>query len=302
MALINRRQFGATLSAAVAASITEAAPSSPRFQKGICAGIFPKGMPLSECFLQARNAGFEGVELPVGGEIKVDTPIDDVKRIGDAARKAGITIVSLWVSSPIENAPLNAPDPAVRAQGVQIVTKCLELANAVGAGAMLLIPGGLGYGPKMKVGYMDTWERVTPEIRKLLPAAAKNKCIVTPENVWNKFLVSPRDMRDFVDQFKSPWLGTHFDVGNVMQFGFPQDWILTLGARIKRVHFKDYKLGPKQFTRGLMDGDVDWKEVMAALVKVNYRGFVAPELGYDANDPDQLKKVSGTVDKILALA
>jgi hexulose-6-phosphate isomerase len=129
--------------------------------------------------------------------------------------------------------------------------------------------------------------------------------ILVLENVWNKFLVSPLEMRAFVDQFKSPWVGTQFDTGNVMQFGYPQDWILTLGPRIRRVHVKDYKLSARaeqgRFV-DLMEGDVDWKEVMAALVKIGYRGFVSPEIGHDPNDADQLKKVSRTLDKILALA
>ena len=107
------------------------------------------------------------------------------------------------------------------------------------------------------------------------------------------------------DQFRSPWLQTHFDIGNVMQYGYPQDWILTLGARIKRVHVKDYKLsdraGPGGFV-GLLEGDVDWKAVMAALVKVDYRGYLSPEIGHNPIDPDQLKKVSQALDKILARA
>jgi len=97
------------------------------------------------------------------------------------------------------------------------------------------------------------------------------------------------------DQFQSPWLQTHFDIGNVMQYGYPQDWILTLGARIKRVHVKDYKLSARaeqgRFV-DLLEGDVNWKEVMAALVKVGYHGFLSPEISHDPKDPEQLKKVS----------
>ena len=97
----------------------------------------------------------------------------------------------------------------------------------------------------MQVGYEDTWQRVTASFRAAVPHAAACKVIITPENVWNKFLVSPLEMRAFVDQFQSPWLQTHFDIGNVMQFGYPQDWILTLGPRIRRVHAKDYKLSAR---------------------------------------------------------
>jgi hexulose-6-phosphate isomerase len=142
-------------------------------------------------------------------------------------------------------------------------------------------------------------------MHKLVPFAAQAKVALAIENVWNKFLVSPLEMRNFVDQFKSPWVRSFFDVGNVMQFGYPEDWILTLGRRVSRVHLKDYKLSTRaeqgRFV-DLMEGDVNWKAVMAALVKVDYRGWLSPEIGHDPKDPDQLKKLSAAVDRILALA
>ena len=112
-------------------------------------------------------------------------------------------------------------------------------------------------------------------------------------------------MKTFVDQFHSQYVGTHFDVGNCVQYGYPEDWILTLGQRIKRVHFKDFKLGGRgeaPHFADLMEGDVNWKAVMDALVKTNYRGCIAPEIGRNRNQTDQLKQVSAVLDKILAMA
>ena len=112
-------------------------------------------------------------------------------------------------------------------------------------------------------------------------------------------------MRAFVDQFNSPWLQAHFDTGNVMHSGYPQDWILTLGSRIKRVHIKDRKASPQAEQArpsALLEGDVDWKEVMAAFRKVGYRGFLSPEIGHDPNDARQLERVSKALDKIVAMA
>ena len=78
-------------------------------------------------------------------------------------------------------------------------------------------------------------------------------------------------MRDFVDQFSGKPVGVHFDAGNVMQYGYPQDWILALGSRIRRVHFKDYKLAARGSQGGFVplgEGDVQWDAVMAALRQV----------------------------------
>ena len=140
---------------------------------------------------------------------------------------------------------------------------------------------------------------------KGVPDAERAKVLLTLENVSNRFLVSPLEMRSFVDQFRSPWLQTHFDTGNVMYFGYPQDWILTLGSRIKRVHVKDRKVTPQAEAARpsrLLEGDIDWKAVMSALVKVGYSGFMSPEIGHEPDVPDQLASVSAALDKILALA
>jgi L-ribulose-5-phosphate 3-epimerase len=300
---MQRRDFLTTGAAGLVAA-PALGQGSARFSKGICSVIFPRAMPIEERFRRARNAGFQGVEIRYGDEVHSDSKPDQVKRIGDAAHNAGVAIVSLWASEPFSANPLNSPDPEKRARGVESLRQAIQFATYLNCGAILLVPGRLGNGAKLLVGYEDTWKRMTAELRKAVPDAERAKVILTPENVWNKFLVSPLEMRAFVDQFHSPWLQTHFDIGNVMQFGYPQDWILTLGSRIKRVHVKDYKLSTRA-EQGhfvdLLEGDVDWKEVMAALVKVGYRGFLSPEID-GGNDPDKLAKVSRALDKILSLA
>jgi len=62
---VNRRTF---LAAGVAAAAVPAKPQSPRFIKSICSVMFPNEMPLPEKFRQAKNAGFEGIEIRFGDE------------------------------------------------------------------------------------------------------------------------------------------------------------------------------------------------------------------------------------------
>jgi L-ribulose-5-phosphate 3-epimerase len=291
---MNRREFLFTPLPAAAQT------AGPRFIKGICSTIFPNPMPLAEKFAAAKSAGFDAVEIRFGDEINLNSAVDDVKRVGEAALKAKVTIASMWVSDglALKGAALNHPDPAARARGVEIVKQAIEYATYLNCGALLLVPGRLGSGKRFDVGYQDSWDRISAEIPKVLPAAEKARVLITPENVWSKFLVSPIEMRAFVDQFKSPWLQSHFDVGNIVQYGYPQDWILTLGSRIKRVHLKDFST---KFV-DLLEGDVDWKAVMAAFVKVGYRGTMSPEYGWKANEPGQIDRISKAVDKIFAMA
>lgn len=288
-----------------AAAFCVRAQSSPRFIKGICSIIFPKEMPRTECFAQTKSAGFDAIELAIGADVPLDISRDDARRLAAGAEKAGIRIATLWVSEPLHQNPLNAADPAVRARGVEAIRRAIAIATDLNCGALLLYAVRLGNGAKLEVGSQETWDRYTEELKKVIPDADRAKVLLNPENVSNKFLLSPLEMRSFVDQFHSPWVGTHFDTGNVMPYGYPEDWILTLGPRIKRIHFKDFKLGGRgepSHSADLLQGDVNWKAVMAALVKVGYNGFISPEVGRNPSQPDQLKQVSAGLDRILALA
>jgi hexulose-6-phosphate isomerase len=261
-------------------------------------------MPLAECFQQAKNAGFDGFEAPMTDELAPTATPDQVKAVGESARKAGVSIAALWVSALGSN-PLNSPEAEVRARGVEGIRQAVDFAGYLDCGALLLVPGAVGYGAKFFQGYEVTWERISAELKKAVPYAEKAKVILTVENVGNRFLVSPLEARAFVDQFRSPWLQFFFDVGNILSHGYPQDWILTLGPRIKRLHVKNRRAnprGPQGGPAGLLEGDVDWKAVMSALVQVDYRGFISPEFGNNPDDADQLKKLSTDLDTILAMA
>ena len=299
--MLNRRQLIAGFACAAVAS----ADSGPRFRKGITSVALPPKLTIPEKFKLAKDNGFEGVELRIGDELPPDTAPADLARIADAAQQNSITVVSIWDSSPLAKAPLSSPDPAVRAKGVESIRLSIDFAHKLNCGAILLYPGRVGSGPRLESGYQDTWDRFTEELRKAIPDAERERVALTMENVWNKFLLSPLEMRAFVDQFHNPWMACHFDMGNVMQFGYPQDWIQTLGTRIKRIHVKDYKLSSRaeqgRFVP-LFEGDVDFKAVMQSLVKVGYSGFLSPEYGYDANDPAFLKTLSQKLDRILAMA
>jgi len=294
------------LASAAALHVRGAAANKHGFIKSICSIIFPEGQPLAESFAQARKAGFDAMELRIGADVPLDSSAADLQKTAAAARQAGVTIATLWVSEPLLKNPLNSDSAESRARGVAAIVQSVSLAQQLGCGALLLYPGRLGSGARLDVGYETTWQRFTTELKKTIPAAEKAKVFLNPENVWNKFLVSPLEMRAFVDQFHNPWLQTHFDIGNVMQFGYPQDWILTLGSRIKRVHVKDYKLSARaeqgRFV-DLLEGDVDWKAVMAALVKTGYKGLLSPEISYEPKQqPDQLRKVSQQLDQIISMA
>jgi hexulose-6-phosphate isomerase len=94
------------------------------------------------------------------------------------------------------------------------------------------------------------------------------KVTIAVEEVWNKFLLSPIEFAKYIDDFQSPLVRAYFDVGNVVIYAFPQDWIRTLGSRIVKMHLKDFNFDRRngKFTwKNIGEGDIDWPEVRRAL-------------------------------------
>jgi hexulose-6-phosphate isomerase len=175
-----------------------------------------------------------------------------------------------------------------------------SLRNAAlwGADAVLLVPAVVD----ATTSYRDAWTRSQSVIRdRLLPLARDQKVIIAVEEVWNKFLLSPIEFARYVDEFDSPWVRAYFDVGNVVMYAYPQDWIRTLGARIVKIHLKDFTFdrGNGRFTwKNIGEGDIDWPEVRRALGEIGYAGYVTTEVA--GGDAAYLRDLSTRVDRFLA--
>lgn len=281
---MKRRDFLTT--AAAAAALPAGAARLP-IRKGVLLGMLPQTLSYFERCRLARDVGFEELEC---GTIENPAEAEQIKK---AAEAAGLRIHSV-MNQAHWKFPLSSADPDVVARTLKGLETSLENARYWGAEVVLLVPAVVN----AQTSYRDAWQRSERQIRKMIPLAEKNRVIIAVENVWNKFLLSPLEFAQYVDQFKSPWVRAYFDVGNVVLFGFPQDWIRTLGNRIVRLHFKDFRFRNRlaEFV-ALGEGDVDWKEVHQALAEIGYRGPATVEL--PGGDAEYLKEVSRRVDRIL---
>lgn len=261
-------------------------------KKAVVYSMLPNSMTPADRFKLARDCGFDGVEMSPMAESESET-------LRGAAEKAGIRLHSViyggW--SP----PLTHPDPAQRDISVKNAEAALRSAKAFGADGILLVPGLVNANTPYRSAYRWAQEGV----HKLIPTAEKLKMQINLEEVWNNFLLSPMEFSEFVDSFKSPWVNAYFDVGNVVPFAWPEDWVRTLGKRIKKVHLKDFKGGPGLFQAvgkgtfvNLRDGSINWPEVRKAFGEIGYNGWVTCELG--GGDETYLKDVAARVDLILA--
>jgi len=250
-------------------------------KKSINMGAFPPGLSVKAAFQLAREAGLDGVELNIeeSGTPPYALPISIGEReageIREEAERLGLALAT--TSSGIHwKYRLTSPDPAVREKAGEQTRMRLRINRWLGAGVLLLVPGAVSEQEPYDVAI----ERSREGIKQVIGEAEKEKVVIGVENVWNKMLLSPLEMRDFLDSFQSEWVGAYFDVGNVLNYSFPEQWIRILGKRIKAVHVKDFKLsaGNIQGFVNLLEGDVNWPEVSKALKEVGYDGFVTAEL------------------------
>jgi L-ribulose-5-phosphate 3-epimerase len=289
----DRRTFIQSLVAGVSFAaelrVTGAQPTN-WIQKSVLISMLPERATYAERFTIAREAGFEGIEMQT-----VRKP-DEAAEIRAASKQTGLRIHSVMNADHWEF-PLSSGDPAVVNRSVAGMETSLRNAAEWGADAVLLVPAVVN----PSTSYRQAWERSQRVIRdRLLPLAEKLKVVIAVEEVWNKFLLSPLEFARYVDDFDSPWLKAYFDVGNVVFYGYPQDWIRTLGARIVKVHLKDFTLDRPNGRfewKNLGDGDIDWADVRRALMEINYRGFVTTEVA--KGDAAYLKDVASRVDRLL---
>ena len=248
--------------------------------------MLPKNLSDPDKFKLVKECGFEGIE---------GSPMEDLNaahQFGRLARQAGVPIHSIVYGG--WGAPFSDPDPKVIEKGLAGMETALRSAKALGAETVLLVPAIV----TETVGYGDAYKRSQEHIRKLLPLAEQLGVVIAVENVWNKFLLSPLEFARYVDEFESPWLKAYFDVGNVIIYGYAQDWIRTLGNRIVKIHLKDFKRKGYQWTN-LLEGDANWKQVRRALDEVGYDGFLTTEL--HGGDKAYLTDLSKRIDRILAM-
>ncbi len=270
----------------ISGAATVAPVSNGKLKKAVLISMLPKEMSYLDRFKLAVDVGFEGIEA------QTITDPKEADQIKDASVKAGIPIHSV-MNMDHWRYPLSDADPQVVEKSLKGMETSFRNARLWGAGTVLLVPAVVNPQTTIPVA----WKRSQAQIRKLIPMAKEMGVVIAIEEVWNKFLLTPYDHARYVDEFKSPWVKAYFDVGNIVMYGFPQEWIRVLGKRIVRFHLKDFKTDTRQFV-ALREGSIDWKEVRKAIEEIGYSGYLTVELS--SGDQTYLREVSRRVDQIFA--
>lgn len=272
-------------------------------QKGIMFSCFPADMSVSARFELAKAAGFDGIEIPISEEV-----INSEERQREFIELSKRVLPICSATGAVGWRPsLTDPDEATRKRAIELLKASLRTARKIGVGAILVVPGmvgNLGQPLVPIVSYAQAWDWALAGVRAAAPVAEEQQVYLSVENVWNKFLLSPLEMARFIDEVGNPFVGSYFDVGNVLNFGFPHHWIEVLGPRIKRVHIKDFKVmvGNILGFVPLLEGDVNWPVVMAALRQVGYDGWVTAEVAPFKYLPEKgIRDVASTMAEIFKL-
>jgi len=294
-----------------------------KIKKGINIWSFDNSYSIEQCMRTAKDAGFEGIELVLSakGELNINSSDKQIIAIKNKSEEIGIKINSLatglfWQFS------LTSNREDIREKAKQLIKRQLDAAALLGADTILACPGTVGVDFKPDevvpdaqdieffagseiIDYDVAYERAKSAFIELAPYAEKKGVVIGIENIWNKFLLSPMEMRNFIDEINSLYVRAFLDVGNMVLFGYPQHWIKILGKRIKKVHFKDYRCDAKGLAGfvDLLAGDVDWQKVISTFNDIGYDGWANAEMCpvYKQYSDQIVYNTSKSMDRILQM-
>jgi|YNPNPStandDraft_1061719.scaffolds.fasta_scaffold12694_3 L-ribulose-5-phosphate 3-epimerase len=246
-------------------------------KKGLSQIVLGRERKLEEWIPQTKAAGFEGIEILLTdhGDLTLDSTAADVERLRQLSARHGVALCSLCLSVS-NRGSLTTGNAADVERYHEVTLRALDLAAALGIDTILVIPGGV----TEEVPYDKAYERALVGMKALAPEAEKRGVNLAIEYVWNKLFLSPLEMRRFLDEVGSQRIGFYMDTGNMVNFGYPEQWIDICAPYIQKVHFKDFTRRDSGWPQ-LMDGDVNWKRVMEALRRAGYDDFVISEVSGD---------------------
>jgi L-ribulose-5-phosphate 3-epimerase len=262
-----------------------------RMLKSLKFGMIGEGESMLEKFTLIKECGFDGVEL--------DSPSDfDLEEVLHAKKQTGIQIPGVVLSTHWHK-PFNHPDEAVREQAKKALSQAIYDCKALGGTTVLVVPAVVNE----RMPYAEAYEVSKREIKELVGQAEELDISIAFENVWNNFLLSPMEAARYVDEFESPNVGWYFDIGNIVNYGYPAQWIDTLGHRIMKVDVKDFSRSKrddeglwKGFGVKIGDGDAQWESVNKALDRIGYRYWASAEVG--GGGADRLTEIANRMDMV----
>ena len=275
-------------------------------KKSINAWTFPNEYTFDDVLAAAKTAGFDAVEfnvdavgVPSKHAFSIESSDELIASVVDKANELGIKVIS--ISSSLHSGTWSMTDANSKAIREKVLKMQLKLANAFGADAILLVPGGMPDGMLLSEARQNSID----SLKEMIPVIKESGVTVGLENVWNGFFLSPYDMVSFLKDLDSDVFGLYFDLGNMVAFSNSEYWADIVAPYTTKIHIKDFKR-TNGINRGgkfcqLLQGDLNFKEAMKQLKKHGFDGYLTAEVTKDDPDmsyPDYFKSIADAEDII----
>ncbi len=233
----------------------------------------------------AAKMKLDGIELTFGECVNENITQQECEDIKNYAAENGVGLKTM-ASGFYWGCSLASPDEDERKKAINFTKKYIATAANIGAETILLVPGAVDVAwddSRPVVPYQEVWENATKSLKELVPIAEEAGVNIGLENVWNKFLLSPMEMKIFIEQFESSRIGCYLDLGNTLMNGYPEHWISLLGKHVKAIHVKNFERNDcggvlHGFGDTLKVGDLNYDEVKSAMKSINYQGPLTVEM------------------------
>jgi L-ribulose-5-phosphate 3-epimerase len=297
---LNRRQFVGLTAAGLAAAATPRSFAStlpaptplddgPWIKRSLKIGMIDVDGDLTAKFAAARAAGFDGVELDSPGPYS----LEDVRR---AKQETGLAVPGVVLSTHWGK-PFNHPDASVRAEADAALATALRDCRDFGGTTVLVVPAVVN----QSMDYAGAYRLSQEAMRRAGGLADELAIKIAFENVWNNFLLSPLEAARYCDELNDGrpgrTFGWYFDIGNIVNYAWPEQWIRTLGGRILKLDVKDFSRKKRDenglwhgFGAEIGEGDAGWERVVDSLREIGYTGWASAEVA--GGGPDRLTDIA----------
>ena len=269
-----------------------------------------KGGSFREQFAKAREIGYDAVELWLWADgdrdktLSLKSTKEDYEMIRSLIKEFGVEVRSIASGAYWSTGAFGSADPAKSADAIRLLRKQIEAAGEIGADTILVVTN-----IDPETGYNQSVELTIKVFRDMEEEIKEAGINIGLENVWNRFFLSPNDVKYVLDKIDNPLVGLYFDIGNMVEFSEPEYWIETIGKYIKKVHIKDFKRNNGYHSGGtfchLFDGDVNFEKCMRLLHETGYDDVITAEVSNsnpDISHEDYIKMLYDSMRKIAAMA